>query len=46
MAVEEDINNVDNPETTTSSEEDDLLYTVGGKLVVTASDVAEVVALF
>ena len=45
MAIDEDINEKDGQDNETS-EEDDLLYTVGGKLVVTASDVAEVVALW
>ena len=45
IAIDEDRNEKDGQENQ-SSEEDDLLYTVGGKLVVTASDVAEVVALW
>ena len=45
MAVDENINDKDGQENQ-ASEEDDLLYTVGGKLVVTATDVAEVVALW
>ena len=46
MAVDENKNNANSQEIQTSTEEDDLLYTVSGKLVVTASDVAEVVALW
>ncbi|MCH9717671.1 MAG: hypothetical protein K0U52_11400, partial [Gammaproteobacteria bacterium] len=46
MAVDENTNNADSQEIQATTEEDDLLYTVAGKLVVTASDVAEVVALW
>lgn len=46
MSVEKNTNNVEINQSTIANEEDDLIYTVGGKLVVTASDVAEVVALW
>jgi ATP-dependent Clp protease ATP-binding subunit ClpC len=46
MSVEKNSNNVELNQATITNEEDDLIYTVGGKLVVTASDVAEVVALW
>lgn len=46
MSVEKNTNNVEINQSTNANEEDDLIYTVGGKLVVTASDVAEVVALW
>nr|YP_010478735.1 ATP dependent Clp protease ATP binding subunit clpA-like protein subunit B [Eustigmatophyceae sp. WTwin 8/9 T-6m6.8]UVI61040.1 ATP dependent Clp protease ATP binding subunit clpA-like protein subunit B [Eustigmatophyceae sp. WTwin 8/9 T-6m6.8] len=46
MSIEKNSNNVEINQATITNEEDDLIYTVGGKLVVTASDVAEVVALW
>ena len=46
MAVDENTNNTNSQEIQSATEDDDLLYTVAGKLVVTASDVAEVVALW
>jgi ATP-dependent Clp protease ATP-binding subunit ClpC len=46
MSIEKNSNNVELDQATITNEEDDLIYTVGGKLVVTASDVAEVVALW
>nr|YP_008519989.1 ATP-dependent Clp protease ATPase subunit [Nannochloropsis limnetica]AGI99345.1 ATP-dependent Clp protease ATPase subunit [Nannochloropsis limnetica] len=46
MAVDENTNNINSQEIQSATEDDDLLYTVAGKLVVTASDVAEVVALW
>ena len=46
MAVDESTNNTNSQEIQSATEDDDLLYTVAGKLVVTASDVAEIVALW
>ena len=46
IAVDENTNNTNSQELQTTTEDDDLLYTVTGKLVVTATDVAEVVALW
>ena len=46
MVVDESTNNTNSQEIKSATEDDDLLYTVAGKLVVTASHVAEVVALW
>ena len=46
MDVDESQNNTNSQEIQSATEDYDLLYTVAGKLVVTASDVAEVVALW
>jgi ATP-dependent Clp protease ATP-binding subunit ClpC len=46
MALEKNINDVAEDLNQSATDEDNLIYTVGGKLVVTASDVAEVVALW
>jgi len=45
MVVDENTNNTNSQEIQSATEDDDSLYTIAGKLVVTASNVAEVVAL-
>nr|YP_010478801.1 ATP dependent Clp protease ATP binding subunit clpA-like protein subunit B [Neustupella aerophytica]YP_010478879.1 ATP dependent Clp protease ATP binding subunit clpA-like protein subunit B [Neustupella aerophytica]UVI61106.1 ATP dependent Clp protease ATP binding subunit clpA-like protein subunit B [Neustupella aerophytica]UVI61184.1 ATP dependent Clp protease ATP binding subunit clpA-like protein subunit B [Neustupella aerophytica] len=46
MALEKNMNIITAKQNLPPTEDDDVIYTVGGKLVVKASDVAEVVALW